>query len=149
MSVAKPNLEDELLAMRRWSHRARPVEQAEVDSIDFIIGDGVNVLTAGVKGALKVDFRARITGAYVQEFDGITGSVVLAIAKAPAGTSPTFGSIVASAPPTISSGRYVADETLVGWTTLINRGEVLLFSVTSATSFKRLLIDLRIRRLEP
>jgi len=122
---------------------------AEVDTINVLIGDGVAVLVAGVAAAIRVDFRARITGSFVQEFDGTSGSVVLGIAKAAPGASPSFTSIVGSAPPTISSGRYAADETLTGWTTDINRGDLLRFSVTSATSIKRLLIALRIRRLEP
>jgi hypothetical protein len=126
-----------------------PPPGAEVDTINVIIGDGVNVLTAGVGAAIRVDFRARITGSFVQEFDGTSGSVVLGIARAQAGSSPSFVSIVASAPPTISSGRYGADETLAGWTTSIDRGDLLRFSVTSATSIKRILVALRIRRLEP
>lgn len=122
---------------------------AEVDTINLIIGDGTNVLSTGVTGALRLDFRARITGAFLQEFDGTTGSVVIAIAKAPAGTAPTFVSIVASAPPTITTARYAEDSTLTDWTTFIDRGDILRFSVTSVTSIKRLLIGLRIRRLEP
>jgi hypothetical protein len=126
-----------------------PPPGAEVDTINVIIGDGVNVLTAGVGAAIRVDFRARITGSFVQEFDGTSGSVVLGIARAQAGSSPSFVSIVASAPPTISSGRYGADETLAGLTPSIDRGDLLRFSVTSATSIKRILVALRIRRLEP
>lgn len=149
MIVKAPNLADEMTRIRRWSLRARPVEQAEVDTINVLIGDGTNVLATGVAAALRVDFRARITGSFLQEFDGTTGSVVIAIAKAQAGTSPSFTSIVASASPTISSARYAADTTLTGWTLEIDRGDVLRFSVTSVTSITRLLIGLRIRRLEP
>jgi hypothetical protein len=125
---------------------------AEVDTINVVIGDGLVVLTTGIKAALRVDFNAVITGSFVHEFDGTTGSVVLDIAKSPAyvvGVAPTFTSIVASAPPTITSARYAEDTTLTGWTTDIARGDVLRFSVTSITSFTRLLIALRIRRLEP
>lgn len=122
---------------------------AEVDDIEIVIGDGVAVITTGVATAIRIDFPARITGAFVQEFDGTTGSIVLGIAIADPGPSPTFTSIVASAPPTITSGRYVADETLSGWTTLIERGQVLRFSVTSCSLIKRILVTLRIRRLEP
>jgi len=122
---------------------------AEIDTINVIIGDGVNVLTAGVAAAIRVDFRAIISGSFVQEFDGTSGSVVLSIEKSAPGPAPTFTSIVASAPPTISSGRYGADEELAGWTTDIDRGDLLRWSVSSATSIKRVLTTLRIRRLEP
>lgn len=122
---------------------------AEVDDIEIILGDGTAVVPTGVHACIRVDFQARITGSFVQEFEGTSGSIVLDIAKAPAGASPTFASIVASAPPTISSGRYAANETLIGWTTLLDRGDLLRFSVTSATTIKRVLLTLRIRRLEP
>jgi hypothetical protein len=77
--------------------------------------------------------------------------VVLAIDKAAyaVGSAPTFTSIVASAPPTVSSARYAIDETLTGWTQQINRRDVLRFSITSVSSFTRLLLALRVRRQEP
>jgi hypothetical protein len=148
--VTRPpqTLVDDLIAIRQWSQRPAN-DVVEVDTINVLIGDGVSVLVAGVAAAIRVDFRARITGSFVQEFDGTSGSVVLGIARAQAGAAPSFTSIVASAPPTISSGRYGADETLTGWTTSIDRGDLLRFSVTSATSIMRVLVALRIRRLEP
>jgi hypothetical protein len=129
---------------------AQQPDLAEVDTINVIIGDGTTVLTTGIKAALRVDFNAIITGSFVQEFDGTSGSIVLAIARAPAyTTTPTFTSITASAPPTVTSARYAEDTTLTGWDTRINRGDILRFSVTSVSTFTRLLIALRIRRLEP
>jgi hypothetical protein len=56
---------------------------------------------------------------------------------------------VASAPPSISSGRYGEDAALAGWDTLVERSSVLRVSVTSAASFTRVLFGLRVRRLEP
>jgi hypothetical protein len=50
---------------------------------------------------------------------------------------------------TIVSARYSEDFDLTGWTTNINRGDVLRFAVTSSTTFTRILIALRLRRLEP
>lgn len=143
------SLLEDLVAIRQWAQRPPGQDQAEVDTINVLIGDGATVLTAGVAAAIRVDFRARITGSLVQEFDGTTGSVVLGIARAAPGAAPSFVSIVGSTPPTITSGRYAADENLVGWTTDISRGDLLRFSVTSASSIKRILVALRIRRLEP
>ncbi len=121
---------------------------AEVDSINVIIGDGATAIVAGVAAALRVDFRARVTGAFLQEFDGITGSVAVAVAKAEGGASPVWTTI--SSGVAISGGRYFADETLGAWSdTSINRGDYLRFSVTSATSIMRVHIGLRLRRLEP
>lgn len=148
MTRPPQTLVDDLVAIRQWSQRPTS-DIVEVDTINVIVGDGASVLAAGVGAAIRVDFRARITGSFVQEFDGTSGSVVLGIAKAQAGSSPSFASIVGSTPPTISSGRYGVDEDLVGWTTNIERGDLLRFSVTSATAIMRVLVALRIRRLEP
>ena len=122
---------------------------AEVDSALMIIGTGAAVITTGVAGCWSFDFRARITGWYIQEFDGTSGSITLALAKAARGTAPSFASIVASAPPSITSARYREDATLVGWDDFIDRGDLLRVSVTSATTVTRVLFGLRIRRLEP
>jgi len=121
---------------------------AEVDSINVIIGDGTNVIVAGVGAALRVDFRARITGIFLQEFDGTSGSVAVAIAKAQGGAAPSWATISGAA--AISSGRYFADEDLSTWSdTYIDRGDYLRFSVTSAATIMRIHLALRIRRLEP
>ena len=126
-----------------------PPPGAEVDSALMIIGTGAAVITTGVAGCWSFDFRARITGWYIQEFDGTSGSIVLGVAKAPRGASPSFASIVASAPPTVSSARYAENATLVGWDTAIDRGDLIRASVTSASTITRVLFGLRIRRLEP
>lgn len=121
---------------------------AEVDSINVIVGDGATELVAGVAAALRVDFRARITGIFLQEFDGTSGSVAVAIAKAQGGAAPSWVTISGSA--AISSGRYFADEDLSTWSdTYIDRGDYLRFSVTSAATITRVHLALRIRRLEP
>jgi len=121
---------------------------AEVDTINVIIGDGATAIVAGVAAALRVDFRARITGIFLQEFDGTSGSVAVAIAKAQGGAAPSWATISGAA--AISSGRYFADEDLSTWSdTYIDRGDYLRFSVTSAATIMRIHLALRIRRLEP
>jgi len=147
---APASLIDDLLAIKKWSQRPAGQDTAEVDTINVLIGDGTAVLIAGIAAALRVDFRARITGSFIQEFDGTAGTIQLDVQKAQAGATPSFTSIVASAPPAItSSGRYAADNTLTGWTTDLARGDVLRFHITSVATFKRILFALRIRRLEP
>jgi hypothetical protein len=142
---------EDVAIIRSWSQGGRAVPYPEIDTINVVIGDGANVLVAGIAAALRVDFNALITGAYLIEFDGVSGSVVATIDKAsPAvGSAPSFTSIIGSSPPTLSSARYSADETLAGWTTQIQRGDVLRFLISSATAIKRILVALRIRRLEP
>jgi hypothetical protein len=139
---------DDLVAIRRWSQRSGAGEVAEVDTINVVIGDGATVLVAGVATALRVDFRARLTGAFLQEFDGTTGSVAVDVAKAVGGASPAWTTI--SSGLAIASGRYFADETVSTWSdTSIDRGEYLRFSVSSAATIMRVHLALRIRRLEP
>ncbi len=142
---------NDLAILRSWSQASPSVSSPTVVSVNQIIGDGTNVLSSGIQVANRADFNGLIVGCYIHEFDGITGSIVLGIDKAAyvVGSAPTFASIVGSSPPSISSARYAIDETLTGWTQSIYRGEVLRFSVTSAASFKRLLVTLRVRRLEP
>jgi hypothetical protein len=123
---------------------------AEVDTINVLIGDGANVLTTGVVAALRVDFRARLTGYFLQEFDGTSGSVTFNIHKAQGGATPTWTLLSPSTPAGISSGRYYADESMSTWSdTGLERGDYLRFSVASATSIMRVLLALRVRRLEP
>lgn len=122
---------------------------AEVDSVEVLIGDNLNVLTPGVAAAIRVDFQARITGAFLQEFDGISGSLAIGIEKAPGGPAPAFASIVGAVSPNIVGGRYGADEVLDGWQTSIDRGDVLRFLVLTVSNIRRVLVTLRIRRLEP
>jgi len=144
-------LAEDIAIIRQWSEGGRGVPYPEIDTINVVIGDGASVLVAGIAAALRVDFNAIITGAYLIEFDGVTGSVLATIDKASpvVGSAPSFVSIIGSSPLNLVSGRYYADETLVGWTVQIARGDVLRFLVSSATVIQRILLALRIRRLEP
>lgn len=148
---AVDSLTADMATIRSWSMAHSSVSMPEIDTINVVIGDGVNVLVAGIAVAIRVDFNAYILGSFLHEFDGTTGSVTIGIDKAAyaVGSAPTFASIVGSSPPSISSARYGEDETLTGWTQNIYRGEVLRYAVASATSIKRVLAALRIRRLEP
>lgn len=149
-SVTTTLLED-VQTIRRWSQGVPIAAQPEIDTINVLLGDGVNVLTTGVKAALRVDFNAFIAAGFVHEFDGTSGSISVGIEKATyeVGFAPTFTSIVASAPLVVSSARYGENVTLTGWTRSLSRGEVLRFSITSVSAFKRILVALRVRRLEP
>ena len=79
---------------------------------------------------------------------GGTGSCVIDIWKAPfASFPPVVGnSITASAKPTISSGVTYSDSTLTGWTTAVNAGDVLAFSLTSSSTFTEITIVLEVQQ---
>lgn len=134
-----------------------PPSGVEVDSALLMIagtastfgGDAAATIATGIAGCWSFDFQARITGWYIQEFDGVTGSIALLLEKATRGASATFSSIVSSSPPTVTSGRYAENATLVGWDDVIDRGTLIRVSVTSATTITRVLFGLRLRRLEP
>lgn len=121
----------------------------EIDSALMMIGNGISVISTGIAGAWSFDFNARITGWYIQEIDGTSGSITLDLLLAQRGLTPSFLSIVDVAPPAVASARYAEDSTLAGWTTLISRGDLIRLDVDAVTSFTRVLVGLRIQRLEP
>jgi hypothetical protein len=143
-------LVDDLTTILQWTRGSRAVPYPEIDTINVIIGDGVNPLVAGVAAAIRVDFNSRITGIFLQEFDGTSGSVSIKIEKGAGGPTPAWIQITPTTVPGISGGRYFADETLAGWAdAFIARNDYLRFSIVSAATIMRVHIALRIRRLEP
>src|SRR5262249_31149375 len=97
--------------------------------IAFIIDGGGSVITPGVKGDLDIPFPCTINQAVLLADQ--SGSIVIDIWKAPYASYPptVANSIVASAPPTISSGIDSKDSTLTGWSKTINAGDILRFNV--------------------
>src|SRR5262245_11006152 len=121
--AAVSSIAADLAVIRSWTEAHPGVSAPEVDTINVVIGDGANVLVNGIGAALRVDFNAVITGAYLIEFDGITGSVLATIDKAAyaVGSAPTFSLIIGSRPLNLISGRYYEDTLLTGWTLQIMR----------------------------
>jgi hypothetical protein len=121
--------------------------------IEFVIDGGGSALTtstcsftSGQLCVLEIPFACTITAARL--FADQTGSVVIEIAKttysayAP-GTHPVSGDkITSSTPPTISSAAKAQDTTLTSWTTSVSAGDVIGFSVTSATTITRVTVSL-------
>ena len=123
----------------------------EIDTINVIVGDGVSVLAPGVAAAIRLDFQARITGFYLQEFDGTTGSVAITVQRAQGGPAPVWANMSPTTPVGIVSGRYFAEtDPIATWpATTLERDDYLRFVVASATAIMRVHVALRIRRLEP
>lgn len=121
--------------------------------IEYVIDGGGSALTtstcsytSGQLCVLEIPFACTITAARLLADQ--SGSVVIEVAKttyssyAP-GTHPVSGDkITASAPPTISSASKSQDTTLTGWTTSVSAGDILGFSVTSATTITRVTVSL-------
>lgn len=118
----------------------------EEAGISFIIDGGGSTITTGVKGDLEIPFACTINRATL--FADQTGSIVIDIFKDTfANFPPVVGdSITASAKPTISSGVKDEDDTLTGWTTQINAGDILRFNVDSVTTIQRLTVTLSVNK---
>jgi len=121
----------------------------EIDTINVIIGTGVEVIGAGIAAVIRVDFQSVITGIFFQEFDGTTGSIRIDVQRSQGSNAPVWARISPVAQPGITDGRYSADEDVIGWLPTIDRGDYLRFVVATASDFLRVHVGLRIRRLEP
>jgi len=77
-----------------------------------------------------------------------SGSIQFDIWKAAYSAYPPVvgGTIVATAPPLVSSASKATSSTLTGWTTSVAAGDILRFKVTSVTSMTRALITLNYTR---
>lgn len=115
-----------------------------VAPIEFVIDGGGSVITTGSKGYLEVPFGCTITA--VRLMADQTGSISVTIKKANYATMPTTTSIVAAAPPTLSTARKSQDTTLTGWTTAITAGDWLEYVVDSAATVTRVTVSLTVSR---
>ena len=95
--------------------------------------DGVsNTIQVGQTGFVVMPYDGTITGWSITT--NASGSIAFGVWKA-AGAIPTVAnSIVASAPPTLTSAQFVTSTTLTGWTTTFSAGDVFGFYVNSVSS---------------
>ena len=111
--------------------------------IEFTVdGDGV-VPGTGVAGDLYVPFDCTISAAVIQST--LTGDVEIDVWAAPfvVNTPPTItDSIVASAPPTLSSAQSSINTTLIGWVIDIPAGTALRFNINSIATVTRFTLSL-------
>lgn len=112
----------------------------------FVIGDGVNVISTGIKGDLHIPIAATITGVFA--FADQTGSIVVDVWKDSYANYPATDSdsITASAPITITAATKATDTTLTGWTTSVAAGDILRLNVDSVSAITRCTIVLRLKR---
>ena len=108
------------------------------------IDGGGSTPTTGSKGFLQVPFAGTIT-AWTLIAD-VSGSASITVKKSTYAGFPTTTSIVASAPPALSSQQNATSTTLTGWTTAVAAGDVLEFVLASATTVTRLVLELKITR---
>jgi hypothetical protein len=120
--------------------------------LEFIIDGLGNVITTGVKGYIEVPFNLNLT--QVVLLGDTSGSIVVDLwrctfAQFDAGANhpAVTDRITASAQPTISSATSSKDATLAGWTTALNKGDILAYNVISCTNMKRVTASLSAVRL--
>lgn len=147
MSQSPADLDKVVARMRNWSQRARPTDRAFVQTVPFMIGNGISVLTIGLAAFLPVEYNARLVGIKIQELDGIVGNAAFDIQSCSPGSSPDLTTITGSGTvPQIVNDRFYKDYELTGWNTTITDGDYIAVYITSNDVFTRLSIALRIRR---
>lgn len=125
---------------------AGPAGVAGTSVITFFIDGGGSIISSGVKGDLDIPFACTINSVTLLA-DQVSSVVVDIWKNTYANFPPVVGnSIVASAPPTLSSATKSQDATLTGWTTALAAGDILRFNVNSATSLTRLTVALFVTR---
>jgi hypothetical protein len=135
-----------------WSWSTGVTANQEQGSIAFdILGDvtadgGLSAVSTGVKATVEVPYACVITRAAV--LADVSGSIVLDVWRAPYASTPPVigGSIVASAPPTLTSAVRSQDSALIGWTTALAAGDWLSVNVVSAASVRRVTLSLTVRK---
>lgn len=132
-------------ALRKTAANTWALDDGTFD-LNVIIGDGVNVISTGIKGDVHVPFACTITGIFALADQ--SGSIVVDVWKDTYASFPPTDadSITASAPITISSAAKATDTTLTGWTTSVAAGDILRFNVDSATTVTRVTIVIRCKR---
>ena len=112
-------------------------------AIEWTIRDSFQLaITTGVKVYLEIPLALTINSWKI--LADVSGSVVIDIWVAPFASFPptVANTIVASAPPTLTSAQSAASSTLTGWTTTIAKGSILAFNVNSASTVNQVTISL-------
>lgn len=122
-------------------------DSPKIASISYVIDGGGSVINTGVVGEIHVPFKSEIIE--VSLLTDITGSIQIDLWKDSfVNYPPTIvNTITASALPEIISGMTISNSALVGWTKIINVGDVIIYNVNSVTSVKRCLVTLKVKKI--
>lgn len=116
--------------------------------INFIIGNGTDVITTGIKVFLRIPFDCEVERWTVLSKDASSSIVVdinryTSLANYDAGTK---ASIAGSDLPTLSSDKANESTALTGWTTVLSQGDILEAEVDSITTATRVTVGLRLNK---
>jgi len=125
-----------------------PEWYSQEGAIEFFIGNGEDVITTGVKGAVEVPCKCTITSARIVENLGTTGSIVidLWVDAYDDGLPTDADSITAAAPPTVTTDTKSEDTTLTGWTKTLAKGDWMVANVDSITDMKLVTLSIAVER---
>jgi hypothetical protein len=99
----------------------------------FVIDGGGAVITTGLKGYIEIPFGMWLTRWTI--LGDQSGNIVVDVLKSSGYAGfPTVPSIAASAKPTLSGVQKNENTTLVGWTRQLNQGDIIGFTVNSAST---------------
>ena len=134
-----------------FRHTTGGVEDAAAVALDgdivAVFDGGESSPPAGKKCWLpRVPFNCTIKSARMVADQA--GSAVITVKKSSYAGFPTTASIVASAPPTLTSAQKSEDATLTGWTTALAKGDVLEFILDSASTLTWVSLELAMERTE-
>ncbi len=115
-----------------------------IDVKGITIDGGGSVPATGIKGFLQIPYACTIVGWTI--IADQSGSCSIGVKKSTFAGFPTTASIVASAPPNLSSQQNATSTTLTGWTTTINAGDILEFDLNSVSTCQRITLELQLSR---
>jgi hypothetical protein len=113
-------------------------------TLGITIDGGGSVPSTGTKGFLQVPYDCTIDSWTM--IANAAGSAVIGVKLSTYAGFPTTSSIVASAPPTLSSAQNATSSTLTGWTTALAKGDVLEFDLSSVATITRVTLQLAVTR---
>ena len=115
-----------------------------VNAVGIVIDGGGSTPATGSKGYTQIPYNCTITG-WTMLAD-VSGSAQITVKKSTYAGFPTTSTIVASAPPALSSAQKATNATLTGWTTAITAGDILEFNLDSAATVTRIALELQVAR---
>jgi hypothetical protein len=113
-------------------------------AVGIVIDGGGSTPATGSKGFVQVPYGCTITGWTI--LTDVSGSAQITVKKSTYAGFPTTASIVASAPPVLTSAQKMTSTALTGWTTAISSGDVLEFNLDSVTAISRIFLELQVTK---
>jgi hypothetical protein len=112
--------------------------------LGIVIDGGGSIPATGSKGFIQIPYAGTITGWTI--LVNASGSCQITVKKSTYSGFPTTASIVASAPPVLTTAQKATSTTLTGWTTALALGDVLEFNLDSVTTSVRIILELQVTK---